>query len=346
MNLIGTRYAFSSAYLKGEEARVISAGHIDEMLQKSSTQDILEAIGDTDIGSYLREQTINTFYDADQYLWRYLGECLTRLCLLKPPSDVIHLTNLYMEKYDVLNIKISMRQILAEETATMMPLGIIYDQGYLDNFSDVKSIEEIIGILMKCNLPDYASIVKDIKEIDIMSIQKCEDRLGRMYYARLADAMGRMTDSRVFIKALGIMIDLINLQAVFRSVLLGNGSPAGKSAIDGGYMLSGRVVKDLYSLMPAEITARLEYTEYHQMATEILKSYEQEENITAIDRTIDKHRFRLLQKLLSPRILTPLNIFWYLILKELEIRNVRLILKALADGIPLSEIKDYLVIAP
>jgi len=85
LNLISTRCAFSSAYLKGEEAGVISAGHVDEMLKKSTTQDILEAIGDTDIGGYLREQTINTFNDADQYLWRYLGKWLCMDVLKKIP---------------------------------------------------------------------------------------------------------------------------------------------------------------------------------------------------------------------------------------------------------------------
>jgi Archaeal/vacuolar-type H+-ATPase subunit C len=346
LNLISARYAFSSAYLKGEEAGVISAGHVDEMLQKSTTQDVLEAIRGTDIGGYLREQPVKIFDDADQYLWRYLGECMKRLRLLNPPSDIIRLADLYMEKYDVLNTKISLRQVLAGKTAPMAPLGIIYDQGYLDELSDVKSADGIIDVLVKCSLIDYASIIEDIKEIDIGSMPKWEAGLGRMYYARLTGRMAKMGDSRVSIKTLGIMIDFINLQAVFRSVLPGKEAPAGKSALDGGHMLSGRIVKELFSLKPAEIAAGLEHTEYHQMALEILKSYEKEGNITAIDRTIDKHRFRLLNELLSPRILTSLNIFWYLILKELEIRNVRLILKALADGIPLSEIKDYLVIAP
>jgi vacuolar-type H+-ATPase subunit C/Vma6 len=346
LNLIGAHYTFSSAYLKGEEARVISAGHVDEMLQKSTTQDILEAIRDTDIGDYLLEQPVKTFDDADRYLWRYLGECMKRLRRLNPPFDIIRLADLYMEKYDVMNTKISLRQVLAGKTAPMAPLGIIYDQAYLDELSDVKSVDGIIDVLVKCNLIDYASIVEDIKEIDIRSMPKWEAGLSRMYYVRLTGTMAKMGDSRVFIKALGIMIDFINLQAVFRSVLPGKEAPAGKSALDGGHMLSGRIVKELFSLKPAEITAMLEHTAYHQMAREILKSYEQEENITVIDRTIDRHRFRLLKELLSPRILTSLNIFWYLILKELEIRNVRLILKALADGIQLSEIKDYLVIAP
>jgi len=47
---------------------------------------------------------------------------------------------------------------------------------------------------------------------------------------------------------------------------------------------------------------------------------------------------------LSPVVLSPLVMAWYLILKEVEIRNLRLILKAIADSMPVDEIKRYLVL--
>jgi vacuolar-type H+-ATPase subunit C/Vma6 len=47
--------------------------------------------------------------------------------------------------------------------------------------------------------------------------------------------------------------------------------------------------------------------------------------------------------MLSPRVMTPLMIVWYLVLKELEVRNLRLVLKATFDNIAVDAIKDYLV---
>ena len=49
------------------------------------------------------------------------------------------------------------------------------------------------------------------------------------------------------------------------------------------------------------------------------------------------------QGILSPRVMTPLMIVWYLIVKEVEIKNLRLVLKAAFDNIPVDEIKRYLV---
>jgi vacuolar-type H+-ATPase subunit C/Vma6 len=62
-----------------------------------------------------------------------------------------------------------------------------------------------------------------------------------------------------------------------------------------------------------------------------------------VEEAIDKHKFRLLRELLSPRVMTPLMIVWYLIVKEVEIKNLRLVLKAAFDNIPVEEIKGYLV---
>jgi vacuolar-type H+-ATPase subunit C/Vma6 len=42
--------------------------------------------------------------------------------------------------------------------------------------------------------------------------------------------------------------------------------------------------------------------------------------------------------------MSPVMIVWYLILKETEIRNLRLVIRALFDNVPLEEIKGYLVV--
>lgn len=345
MKLISARYAFTSAYLKGEESRCVSADHIDEMLHKSTLQDALDVIKNTDIGDYLEERPIKAFDEADEYLWRYLGECLKRLKQFNPPSEIFRLIDAYIKKYDILNIKIAIRKILTEKPAPMALLGVIYNKGYLEKLSSTKSVDEIIKVIVICNLSDYASIIKDIKERDVISIFKAEIKLDRMYYESMLNALKKMDDESLVTKALGIIIDLTNLQIVFRSVLGEKVSMVTEFVLEGGYMLSGNTIREFLPLKMNEITGKLKYTKYDQIAQEISKNHEKEKDITVVDKTIEKHKLRLLKGLLSPRVLSPSNMLWYLILKEFEIRNVRLILKALADGIPPSEVKDYLVIA-
>ncbi|GAJ10874.1 unnamed protein product, partial [marine sediment metagenome] len=237
------RYAFTSAYLKGEESRCVSADHADSMMQKSTLQDALEVIENTDIGDYLLGQPIKTFDEADEYLWKYFGECLKRLERFKPPSDIAHLADAYIKKYDILNIKIAVRTVLMEKPASMALLGVIYNQGYLEKLLSVKSVDEIAEIIVICNLGNYASLIKDIKEKDVGSIFEAEIRLDRMYYESLLSALKKMNDGHLVTKAVGIIIDLTNLQIVFRSLLGEKESMVTEFVLEGGYMLSANTVR-------------------------------------------------------------------------------------------------------
>jgi vacuolar-type H+-ATPase subunit C/Vma6 len=345
LHLISTRYAFTSAYLKGKEPRSIGAHHLDGMLQKSSLQDALEVIRNTDVGDYLSKRTTKTFKEVDHRLWRYLGDDLERIKQFNPPFDILLLTNQYLRKYDVLNIKIALRRVFMEKTAPMVPLGLMNHLGLLEELSNGKSIDEIAQVLLRCDLGDYAFSLKNIQGKDSRSRLQGETDLDRLYYRSMVSAMRRMDDGGLLTQALGVMIDLTNLQAVFRSVI-GEKDFSGEFVMEGGHRLSVGAIKELLSLKLSEIVKRLEHTEYDPCAQEIYKNYEMGENITVVEEAIEKHKFRLLREILSPRILSPKNLLWHLILKETEIRNVRLILKALSDGMPTSEIKDYLVIGP
>ncbi len=345
MNLVSASYAFTSAYLKGMESKCLSAGHIDGIFQKTTVQEALEVIKNTDIGNYLRKNSIQNFDESDEYLWKYLGECLTDIGRFKVPYDIARLSDVYMKKYDVLNTKIALRHLLTEKTAALIPLGTIHDRGYIKDLSDTESVSEIVVILGKCGLSDYASVIKDTKGKDRVSVLKAEIAMNRIYYGNMFDAMKKMNDGHILAKATGIIIDLVNLQMVFRFAVGEMEAAIDDYIIDRGYMLSGDAIKKLLLLKIPETISGLENTEYHLMAQDIQKNYENKKNVTVVDEIIEKHKLTLLKELLSPRILSTSNMLWYLILKELETRNLRIILKALTAGIPSSEIKDYLVTA-
>ena len=103
MGLFNTRYPFFTAYLKGEEAKLITSDHISKMSKASSIQDILDIITDTDIGSYLEETSVKTFDELDEHLWKYFSECLKRIEWFKSvPADILKILKAHIVKYDVL----------------------------------------------------------------------------------------------------------------------------------------------------------------------------------------------------------------------------------------------------
>jgi len=159
----------------------------------------------------------------------------------------------------------------------------------------------------------------------------------------LLNVAKRIEDGFLLAKAFSIMIDMANLQLINRVIIEGMGVEADEFVISGGYMVSDKVAKDLLSHKLADIPGALSGTQYQDIAEEVVVSYSRTKSVTAIEEVIDKHKFRLLREMLSPRVLTPLVLAWYLIVKESEIRNLRLVLKATFDNIPVEEIKGYLV---
>lgn len=343
--MLNPSYAFISACLKGEEPKTVTSEHIDKMKAASNLEDALAIIRETDVGSYLEEATLRTFDDLDEHLWRYLAQ---RIRFVESfhflPRDVLKISSAYVVKYDVLNIKAVLQHLSGAQRTSMIPVGIIHNNNLIEQLSNAEDVDAIIQILIRCKMGDYAPVLEDYKtDKSSKSRFVAETRLDGEYYKSMLNMARRIKDGMVLTKALGLVIDLTNLQIVSRAVVEGIGPDAAESIIAGGYRIADKALRELLPLKITDISARLEDSQYQEIANEVSTVYDKNKDITTVDEIIDKHKFRLLKDMLSPRVLSPLVMAWYLILKEVEIRNLRLVLKTIIDGVPVQEIENYLV---
>ncbi len=344
--MLNPRYAFISACLKGEEPKTVTSEHIDRMMTAPTLGDALAIIRDTDIGSYLEESPVKTFDDLDEYLWRYFAQ---RIGYVESfsflPKDVLAVSRAYVVKYDVWNIKAVLQGIAGAEKTSMIPVGIIHNSGLLDELSNADNVDTILQLLTKCKLGDYVPALEEYKA-DKSSKSKfvAEAKLDGEYYKNMLNTARRVKDGSVLAKAFGLVIDLTNLQIASRAVIEGIGLDASELTIAGGYRITEKDIRELLALKMTEMPGRLEDTQYQEIASEVSTNYDKNKNITVVDEIVDKHKFRILKDMLSPRVLSPLVMAWYLILKEVEIRNLRLVLKTIVDGVPVQEIRNYLVL--
>jgi vacuolar-type H+-ATPase subunit C/Vma6 len=228
----------------------------------------------------------------------------------------------------------------------MMPLGSIDNYGLLDELSGAEDIDSIAELLIKCRLWDFASVLREYRiDEGVESRHLVEAKLDGAYYNNLLNMSKGIKDGFVLTKAVGLIIDLTNLQIACRAVIEGLGLKVAECVIAGGYLLSAGVIRELLTLKLSDIPQRLEVIQYRLVAEEVTGSYNRTHSIASVGEIIDKYKFSLVKGMLSPRVLSPLVIAWYLILKELEVRNLRLILKAMFDNIPLGEIRQYLVLS-
>jgi len=343
--VLNPRYAFISACLKGEEPKTVTSEHIDKMKAASSLEDALAIIRETDVGSHLEEATLRTFDDLDEHLWRYLAQSIKHVESFHfLPGDVLKVSGAYVVKYDVLNIKAVLQHLSGAQRTSMIPVGVIHNNELLEELSNAEDVDAIIQILIRCKMGDHVPTLEEYK-IDKSSKSKfvAEAKLDGEYYKSMLNMARRIKDGSALAKALGVIIDLTNLQIACRAIIQGIGHDAAESIIAGGYRITDKAIGELLPLKIADIPARLEDTHYQQIAIEVSTNYEKNKNITAVDEIIDKHKFEMLKDMLSPRVLSPLVMAWYLVLKEVEIRNLRLVLKTIIDGVPVQEIENYLV---
>ena len=340
------KYAFISAYLKGQEARLVTSEHIDGLQAAPSIQDALSTVRETDVGSYLEELPVKSFDYLDESLWRYLAQRFAYIEWFKlVPRDVLRLLRAYILKYDVFNIKAALESISSARKAKMIPLGIIHNSGLLDELDNSQSTDDIIQVLARCRLEDYIPALEQYRTEQWAKAKVLvQARLDGAYYKNLLNTARRAQDSALLLHVFGLIIDLTNLQIAWRAIIQGIELHIAELTIAGGYQITDRSMRDLLSLKLAEMPARLENTQYSGLAKEMLTHYDKTKSITAVEEVIDQHKFRMLRETLAPRVLSPLVMVWYLILKEVETRNLRLILKAIVDGVPVQEVKGYLVL--
>jgi vacuolar-type H+-ATPase subunit C/Vma6 len=151
-------------------------------------------------------------------------------------------------------------------------------------------------------------------------------------------------DGNVLATAYGLVIDLVNLGLVCRAVVEAIGPAAADFLISGGHIIEEKTLRDVLPYKLSDIPRRIDAPQYRSVLDEISTAYDRTKSVTVIDEVIERHKYASLRDLLSPRVLSPLVVLWYLILKETEVRNLRLILKAIHDGVAVEEVKRYLLI--
>lgn len=349
--MISAGYAFLSAYLKGEESKLVTAEHMDGIFRSAKVQDALVSIRNTDVGGYFEEvspSTLATFDDVDQHLWLYFGKCLDQFKWFGiVPSVIKKIVAAYKVKYDVSNIKLALRGLDVEENARMIPVGVIHGAEMLEELTNAETVDDIIQTVTQCDLSSYAAILKENRETLVQGSKQrlaVEAMLDRQYYADILQAARKMRDGKKFLEVQGVVIDFINLQIIYRAVIKGMGPEAAGYLIGGGGELGTETMMELLSTKSNEMLGKLESTRYEEVAQEIAASYDRTKSITVVDEVIEMHKYTYVREMISTKILSPLLITWYLVLKELEVRNLRLILKAISDDVPYEKIKDYLVL--
>ena len=261
------------------------------------------------------------------------------------PGDIVKVINAYFRKYDVFNIKAAIHAVPTGKKARLIPIGVISEAGLLDNLAEARSLDDVLTVLEYAGLGNYAALLRDYR-IDGTGRSQLltEAKLDNEYFRELRERGRHVGDGKVLTKVIGTLVDMRNLNIIFRAVLGGGNTDAVDYTVMGGYLITPEKTLELLGTKLKDIPARMPY-EYRGLADEVVSAYERTKSVTVIGEVVNRHEYRILRDMLSMVMMSPLNIMWFLLLKEIEVRNLRMILKLVFDKLPTEEVKSLVVSA-
>lgn len=331
-------YAYLVARTKVMKSKLLKAEDFRKLLNMS-LEEIIRVLEEME---YKKE--------IDEYAYKYSGPRLLdfalyanlaktyRKILQVSFGELRNLLSEHFRRWDIWNIinifrgKIAkIEQSKIEES--LIPAGeISYDR--LKTML-AKDIEEIIKDL---EATPYGEV---ISKIGTTPMNVIEDELYKLYYKRLLSiyTKEKELEAKLFLNFVKMEIDIRNLKTLLR--LKAQDVSADEilnKVIPGGYELTENEIRKLVTLPFDEFVKSLENYWFREVAKKVGKSLSQ------IEINIDKVWINSVAKKASSYPLSIIPILHYIILKKVEVDNIRIIAWGKWLNMPTEEIESQLVI--
>lgn len=273
---------------------------------------------------------------------RNLAVTFTKLLNISE-GEVNFLIFQYLQKYDIWNIKTILRgkhcNASTEEILEAIVAAGRLTYTFLSELSAKPTTEDVIASLSQS---EYYSILKDYDGKDLSDI---ENRLDMKYYEDLFRAIGepKSKDRKLYSEFVRTEIDLKNLTTLFRLKKYGLTSPEMLNLmINGGLKLKFKEIEKMMPLSFEEFVAELANTPYWDDISDCCSP--NMDSFVDLEAKLKKLR---LKSSVSFSHLYPLSIVMimdYILGKQNEVNNLRMIIRGKAVGLSDEEIKNQLVI--
>lgn len=304
-----------------------------------------------EIARYLEETEYKK--EVDELAYRYSGVDLIdhalSLNLARTYQKLIRISKglprdliaLYLKKMDLWNIKNILRGKMfrfsnEEIEATLIPAGEL-DEATLKSLVARESVNEVIEFFK--GRPIYPILEKLLHGEKLSNV---EDELDKHYYTSLAGLHAESIDMKYFIDSVRMEIDIVNFKTILRLKTEGASiEEISRKIVPYGYQLSEEECRKLAAMDLEEIVKAVENYWFMQ---DSVKEMVGKERVSKIENTLTKV---WAQKMLSKSHSYPLSILpviSYIILKKIEVDNLRLITRGKEKGMDVEEIKEQLVV--
>jgi V/A-type H+-transporting ATPase subunit C len=342
-------YAYAVTRVKAKKSKLLKEEDYDKMIQMS-VPEISRYISEA---GYQKEMT--------DLAGKYSGITLVEHATYQNMANVFNsilgasqgeladMVAAYLEKWDLWNLKVILRGksygVDADGIREDLVLAGKVDEESLNKLISLDSVEDVLSESSRIGMVTIPNeVIASYKETGNLGV--VEDHLDKLHYQRLLDSINPYTQpTRIFLNYIRKEIDIVNLKTIMKLKHEGiYGDEVMKYYIPGGMEIDTKYAQLLanYDTIKASLgdLSRLEVFE------EYIKPAMEGDDIThkGILSSMKKYQADQAKKMAHMYPLSVLPIIDFMVAKETEVRNIRVVARGVDGGLSRETIKGLVVI--
>lgn len=325
-----SRYAYAVGRIRVLETRLLDMAKLNRMVEAQSADEAFRILGETEYADLVSRAAGP--HDYAQVTSAEIARVYSLMKKLLPDGGLV---DLFLVKYDIHNMKVVQKARFQGQNFD----HLLIDAGLVPAslMTYVCQQEKLQGVP-----PEYYTFASAAAEAyeqsqDPRVIDLVLDRLQFSYTIAAAHKSGYSFLARL----LASQVDLSNIRSLVRTKRLGRGRDfLAENLLAGGTLPQSLFLETLTEDW-TNIVARLGATPYRTMVEQGINALLEGRGLTVLEKLSDGFQAELLR---SARLeaFGPEPIINYILAKENEVRNVRIIMIGKLNGVPNEEIRERL----
>ncbi|MCP4716986.1 MAG: ATP synthase A1 subunit C [Deltaproteobacteria bacterium] len=338
-------YLYAIARIRAKEARLLKPETLDEMINTGSVAEIASILENTEYALAMQGLVLDSAESIEDLLVRQTADVYSEIAKMLP-DKVKSGFSFLSHQWDVRNLKVILRGVRkglsAEQIAARLVSFGEMEMDLLKKMAESGSVEDVISLFEGTRYSEVAGLAGAYEqEPTLLPLEALLDRLllEQMWFFVTSDA-----ELAVLRPAFAARIDALNLKTMLRAKrdhLLY--SDIEKYLIAGGELqdrLAGSFdeVDEIGALL-----VELEGTPYYKSLMDMLSEYEKTGSLFQLEKVLEETALAIGRDtaVKQPYGIAPMA--GYLSLKDIEIKNIRAIVRAKEAGMAPEKIREFVL---
>ena len=338
-------YAYVVSRIRVMNSRLLKEPRLNALIESYTAEDVIASFEGTIYEQYMPSG--NSLLEVELALNKSLAETYNKIVKMSP-STAKNFFSWVQARYDIENLKAILAAKIAEkETGELFP-GT-FSETLNQRLIDAASLSEAIELLKNTK---FEKIIESISSNpSLIEVERALDKylyeelLSKGRIIILATNAGVINDDKFLTEIYARQADLINIKLVLRAKLDNISSEEIKNIVlKNRFNLDEKTLNSIIEAdsVPSVISA-LEATDYFEPLNEQVNEFNRSGKLFLLEKALDQFYFKKIKSIFYKQSFGLSPIACFLTLKELEIRNLKTIMKGIQSSLPKQQIQDLVI---